>query len=71
MKFYLGQMRTKARETAFQRALRNCSKEVMGKVSIYMILVKGATCNQVHIFLQKVSASLMKLTASHKEQMSP
>ena len=34
-------MRTMARETAFQIALRNCSKEVAGKVSIYVILVKG------------------------------
>ena len=34
-------MRTIARETAFQIALRNCSKEVGGKVSIDVILVKG------------------------------
>ena len=34
-------MRTIARETAFQIALRNCSKEVGGKVSVYVILVKG------------------------------
>ena len=33
-------MRTIAQETAFQIALRNCSKEVK-KVSIYVILVKG------------------------------
>ena len=35
-------MRTIAQETAFQIALRNCYKEVGGKVSIYVILVKGA-----------------------------
>ena len=35
-------MRTAARETASQIALRNCSKEAGGKVSIYVILVKGA-----------------------------
>ena len=28
-------------ETAFQIALRNCSREVEGKVSIYVIVVKG------------------------------
>ena len=34
-------MRTIARETASQIVLRNCSQEVGGKVSIYVILVKG------------------------------
>ena len=34
-------MRTVARETALQIALRNCSKEVRGKVRIRVILVKG------------------------------
>ena len=35
-------MRTAARETAPQIALRNCSKEVgMGEVRIYLIWVKG------------------------------
>ena len=29
-----GKMRTIAQETAFQIALRNCSKEVEGKVSV-------------------------------------
>ena len=38
--FIGGKMRTIAQETAFQIALRNCSKEVK-KVSIYVILVKG------------------------------
>ena len=33
-------MRTIAQETVFQIALRNCSKEVGGKISIYVILVK-------------------------------
>jgi len=36
-------MRTIAQETAFQRALRNCSKEVGAEVRIYMILEKGET----------------------------
>ena len=34
-------MRTAAWEIAFQIALRNCSKEIVGTVSIYVILVKG------------------------------
>ena len=34
-------MRTIAWETASQIALRNCSKEVGGKVSVDVILVKG------------------------------
>ena len=34
-------MRTIAWETAFQIALGNCSREVAGKVSIYVMLVKG------------------------------
>ena len=34
-------MRTAAQETAPPIALRDCSKEVEGKDSIYVILVKG------------------------------
>ena len=33
-------LRTIARETAFQIALRNCSKEVRREVSIHVIFVK-------------------------------
>ena len=64
-------MRTIAQETAFQRALRNCSKEVGGKVSIDVILVKGEYLRSNTYFLQKVSVSLMRVTASHEEQTSP
>ena len=39
--FIGGKMRTIAQETAPQIALRNCSKEVEGKVRIYVILWKG------------------------------
>ena len=73
-----------AQETAFQTALRNCSKQAGGTVSVYVILVKGEYM-QASIFLQKLAASFMKVTASftkvaasfmkdtitHKEQMSP
>ena len=62
LSFIWGKMRTIAQETTFQMSLRN-SKEVGGKVSIYVILVK-AEYMQPNIFLQTVSAS-------HEEQMSP
>ena len=61
---------TIARETASQIALRNCSKQVGGKVSIYVVLVKGEYMQSSTYFLQKVSASLVKVTASHEEQTS-
>ena len=57
-------MKAIALETAFQLALRNCSKEAGGKVSIYVILVKGEYMQSGTYFLQKVSAS-------YEEQLSP
>ena len=64
-------MRTMVRETAFQIALENPSKEVGGNVSMYVILVKGGgTCNQAHIS-QTFAASLLKVSANHEEQMFP
>lgn len=42
-------MKTLAGKTAFQVALRNCSKDRRGVVNIYVILVKEDTCNQAHI----------------------
>ena len=49
-----GKMRSIARETAFQIALRNCSKEVGGKVSVIYMIVKwsegGRVCAVKHIF---------------------
>ena len=41
LSFIWGNMRAIAWETVFQTALRNCSEEVAGEVSIYVILVKG------------------------------
>ena len=61
LSFIWGKLRTTAQETAAQIALRNCSKEIWGMDSIYVILVKGGTCNQAHNFLLKVSAGLLKL----------
>ena len=63
-------MRTIAREAAFQIALRNHSKEVGEDVHISVIPLKQGTYSQAHI-LQKFTASLVKATASHREQASP
>ena len=46
-------MRTAAWDTAPQRALRDCSREVAGKGRIYVILVKGNSCNEAHLFVRK------------------
>ena len=47
-------MRTIARETAFQRALRNCSKEVVvGEVSIDVILLKEEYMHSSTYVLQR------------------
>ena len=64
-------MKTIDQDTAPQVALRNCSKEAGGTVNIYVILVKGEYMQSSTYFFQKVSASLVKLSASHKEQPSP
>ena len=64
LSFIRGKMRTTAQETAFQIDLKNCSKETGGKVSIYVILVKGEYTQSSTYFLQKV-------TASHERQMPP
>ena len=64
-------MRITAQETAFQIALRNCSVDVGGKVSIYVILVKGEYMQSSTHFLQKVAARLVEVTAIHKEKTSP
>ena len=58
-------------ETAAQIALRNCSKEIGRKVSIYVVLVKGEYLHSSTYFFQQVYASLMMLSASYKEQSSP
>ena len=45
--FIWGKMRTATQETALQIALRNCSNEAGGKVSIYEILLKGESESEV------------------------
>ena len=58
-------MGTIAWETAFQIALRNCSKEVAGEVSVCGTLVKEENMQTSTYFLQ-VSARLVKVTASQE-----
>ena len=65
-------MRTAARETAAQIALRSCSKDAgWGEVIVYVIWVKGKYTQSSTYFFQKASASLVKLSASHEEQLLP
>ena len=71
VKFYLEQMRTVAQKIAFQTALRNHSKELGGWGAGRGLSIYGfCTCSQMRI-LKKVAAHLLKVTAHHKEQMSP
>ena len=46
-------MRTIAWETASRRALRYHTKEAVGKISIYAILVKGEIHASNHTFYRK------------------
>ena len=57
LSFIWGKMMTIARETASQRALGNCSEEVGGEISIDVILGKGITRNQAHIFAEGYCSS--------------
>ena len=62
-------MRTTAQEAAFQIAEKPLQRG-RGNV-IYVILVKVEVLAIKHTFLQKVAAGLVKVSASHKELMSP
>ena len=65
-------MRTIAWEAAFQIQLCKTSPKTEGKVSVHVISVKGE--GEAHAAthgLQKVTASLVKVTAGLEEQMSP
>ena len=53
MSFIWGKMGVAARETAPQIALRNCSKEVVGTDSIYVILANVEYTLTAHIFCRK------------------
>ena len=45
-------MRTIARETEFQIALRNCSKEAGGKGSVIYDFSEGGMCSQAHMLAE-------------------
>ena len=62
-------MRTTAQKTAPQITLRKCSKEVEGKVSICVILVKGKYMQSNTYFFSFFF--LQKVSASHEEPLSP
>ena len=47
-------MKTVTWEAAFQIALKNCSKEVVVRVSIYVILVKGEVPATKHTFYRSL-----------------
>ena len=66
-------MRTTAWETVPQMALRNCSKEVVGKDSIYVILVKGEyRQSSIYIFFLVGTFCLShEVSASPKKQSPP
>ena len=59
-------MRAIAQEIASQIALRNCSKEVEGKVSVYVVLVKGE-----HMQSNTFSFVWQNVSPSHQKQSSP
>ena len=61
-------MRTIAQETAPQITLRNCSKEVEGKVSICVILVKGKymQSNTFFFFFPRRFLLVMRNTGHHE-----
>ena len=45
-------MKTISQETASVITLRDCSEVVRGEMSIYMMMVKRDSCNQVHILAE-------------------
>ena len=67
LNFIWGKMRTMVWETAFQKALRNCSKEV-GRGQYILDFEEGGVHTIKHIFLQKVSWGLLLVTRSRQHQ---
>ena len=70
LSFIWDQMSTIAQESEFQTALKYHSRESGGNISVSDFGEGGSTCSHAHI-LQMFDAGLMKVTASHKEQLSP
>ena len=60
-------MRTRAQEAAFEKLLQRGR----GKLSIYVILVKGEVHATKHTFCRRSAAHLEKVTAHHKKHILP
>ena len=71
LSFISGKMRTTAQETAAQIALRNCSKEIGGTDSIYVILVKAEYRQSSTYFFVESFCWSREASASHEKQSSP
>ena len=68
---YLGQNEDDSLGDSILDISENLLQGQVGKVSLYMILVKvGSTCNQAPIFLAESFCSLVSISASHEEQLS-
>ena len=61
-------MRTAAWETAPQIALKDCSKDIGVKDTVYVILIKGESSAD---FLVENFCLSREASASHKKQSSP
>ena len=64
--FYSDKMKTVAGRTAFQTALRSFSKEAEGKVSIYVILVKGVYMQSSTYFFCRRFLLVTRRTRRHE-----
>ena len=65
---YLGQNEDDSLGDSILDSSEKLLQREVGKASLYMISVKaGSTCNQAPVFLQKVSAGLVRASASHEE----
>ena len=68
--FIWGNMKTAARETEAQVALRNCFREVGERDSVYVILVKGGVQACRHIFFVESFCWSHEASATHEKQSS-
>ena len=68
VQFYLGQNEDYSLEGRISQSFKIPLQRGRGNICDFG--EGGGTCNQAHI-LQKVAASLVKITASHEEQASP
>ena len=66
LSFIGGNMRTAAQETALQIAPRDCSKEVVGKGSIYVILIKREHMQSSTYYFGENFCCSHEASASHR-----